>query len=492
MKKLGKRFKMPTAFTILFVLIFIAAIFTYIVPAGTYDYDNEIPVAGSYHLVDAEPQGLWDVFQAPIKGFKSALDVALFILILGGFLGVVFETKAIDSALGSILKKLNGKEKYLIPILMIFFAIGGTTYGMAEETIAFYPLIIPIILASGYDLVTVIMIVFLGSGVGVLGGLVDPFAVGIASELAGISIGEGIEFRAIILMLGSIWAITFTMRYASKVKSDPTKSITYDLNQNLVSKFKSFDSNEVIEMTKKRIVVLTIFILTFAIMIISVIPWQYKFGIDFFANLHASLIKMPVFKFIFGSMLPLGDWFFVEMSVLFLISAIIIGVFYRFSESKIVDLFMIGAKDLLSVALILGVARGISVILNDGMIIGTILHAGEIALTNVNKGVFAFGTYLLYIPLTFLIPSTSGLATASMPIIAPLADFAGVGREVVVMAFQSGAQTMNFMSPTQSVLIGALAITGVPYSRWLKAIRPFLLGIIAIIFIVLMVATYFS
>ena len=490
MNKTKKQFRMPTSFTILFTLIFIAAIFTYIIPAGTYDYIDNIPVAGSYHLVETNPQGLWDVFQAPIKGFKSAIDVALFILILGGFLGVVFETKSIDSALSSILRKLVGREKYLIPILMVFFAIGGTTYGMAEETIAFYPLIIPIILAAGYDLATVIMVIFLGSGVGVLGGLVDPFAVGIASELAGISIGQGIEFRAMILILGVLWAITFTMRYASRVKADPTKSVTYDLNQSLVNKFKSFDMTEVIEMTRKRKLVLTIFASTFAIMIVSVIPWQYKFGIDLFANLHASLIKIPVFKFILGSMLPLGDWFFVEMSVLFLISAIIIGVVYRFDESEIVNLFMVGARDLLSVALVLGVARGISVILNDGMIIGTILHSGEMALTNVNKAAFAFGAYLLYIPLTFLVPSTSGLATASMPIIAPLADFAGVGREVVVMAFQSGAQTMNFMSPTQSVLVGALAITGVPYSRWLKAIRPFLLGIIGIIFTIIILATY--
>ncbi|WP_392486558.1 YfcC family protein [Haloimpatiens sp. FM7315] len=490
MDKMKKKFKMPTAFTILFALIFVAAIFTYIIPAGTYDYADKIPVPGTYHLVKTNPQGLWDVFQAPIKGFKAALDVALFILILGGFLGIVFETKAIDSALGSILKKLNGKEKYLIPILMIFFAIGGTTYGMAEETIAFYPLIIPIVLAAGYDLVTVIMIIFLGSGVGVLGGLVDPFAVGIASELAGISIGEGIQFRLIALILGVSWAIIFTMRYAAKVKADPTKSITYDMNQKLIKKFNNFDSSQAIEITKKRKIVLIIFILTFVIMIISIIPWQYKFGINFFANLHASLIKIPVFKFFLGSMLPLGDWFFVEMSVLFLISSIIIAIFYRFPENKIIDLFMAGAKDLLSVALILGVARGISIILNDGMIIGTILHSGEMALTNVNKAVFAIGSYLLYIPLTFLIPSTSGLATASMPIIAPLADFAGVGREVVVMAFQSGAETMNFISPTQCVLVGALAITGVPYSRWLKAIRPFLLGIIVIVFIVLTLATY--
>lgn len=464
---------------------------TYVVPAGTYDYtENNTPIAGTYHLVESSPQGLWDVFQAPITGFGMALEVALFILVLGGFLGIIFETGAMDALLGSIVRKNKGTERRLIPILMAFFALGGTTYGMAEETIAFYPLLIPVLLSAGYDLATVIMVIFLGSGCGVLGGLVDPFAAGIGSSLAEISLGDGMEFRAILLVLALAFSILFVLHYAEGVRKDPSKSVTADLNEALTKHIHRIDENEVVEFTSKRKVIVFNFVLTFVIMVISIIPWQAKFGITFFADIHKTLLTIPGMSLILGNMLPFGDWYFVEMTTLFFISAVVSAMIYGFNEAKTVDLFMSGAKDLLSVALVLGVARGISVIMNNGMIIGTILHLGETTLSTLSSGLFAVVTYLMYIPLTFLIPSTSGLATASMPIMAPLADFAGVSRAVVVMAFQAGAETMNFFSPTQSVLVGALAITGVPYPRWIKAITPFLLGIVSIVCIVLAIAAY--
>lgn len=487
-EKKKRGFKMPTAFGILLALTVVAAIATYLIPAGTYDYVDDVPVAGTYHLVEADPQGLWDVLQAPITGFGKALDVALFILVLGGFLGIVFETRAIDALIEGTVRKYKGRERALIPILMVLFAIGGTTYGMAEETIAFYPLLIPILLAAGYDLTTSIMIIFLGSGCGVLGGLVDPFAAGIASSLAGISLGDGMEFRGLMLVLELTFAIIFVMRYAERVRKDPSRSVTADLNKELVGNFRAVDENDHVNLTGRRKAILVTFALTFVIMVISIIPWEAKFGITLFADMHAALLAIPGMSIILGHMLPLGDWYFVEMTVLFFTAAIVCALIYRFDEPTTVSLFMKGAKDLLSVALVLGVARGISVILNDGQIIGTILHLGEMTLSTLSSGVFAVVTYLMYIPLTFLIPSTSGLATASMPIMAPLADFAGVNRAVVVMAFQAGAETMNFFSPTQCVLVGALAITGVPYSRWIKAIWPFLLGVMGIAAVVLVLA----
>ncbi len=477
--------KMPTAFGILLGLTVISAIATWIVPAGAYQMDGKVPIAGTYHLVESNPQGLWDIFQAPVVGFSDALSVAFFILVLGGFLGIIFETRAIDAVIGNTVKKYEGKEKLLIPILMILFAFGGTTYGMAEETIAFYPLIIPILLGAGYDLVTVILVIFIGSGCGVLGGLVDPFAVGIASGLADISIGDGMEFRLLMLVLQLSFAIFFVMRYAEKVRKDPSKSVTYELNQSLEKKFKLKDREEIVEMTPKRRKILVAFVITFAIMVISIIPWGAKFHIELFNNFLDWIKSSIVGQAIVGNMPPWGDWYFTEMTVLFFISSILCAWMYGYDESTTVNLFMKGAKDLLSVALVLGVARGISVVLNDGMIIGTILHWGEMTLSQLNSTAFSIVTYLMYIPLTFLIPSTSGLATASMPIMAPLADFAGVNRAVVVMAFQAGAETMNFISPTQCVLVGALAITGVPYNKWLKAIAPYLAGVVGIsIFVV--------
>lgn len=488
-KKKDRHFKVPHAFTILFLMLFIAAILTYVLKAGSYDYVDGLPVAGTYHAVDANPQGLWDVIRAPVEGFYSAIEIIVFVLIVGGFLGIVFETKAVDSALGSLIRKLNGREKYLIPVLMLFFAIGGTTYGMSEETIALYPIIIPLVLAAGYDVVTAVMIIFIGCYTGTAASIIDPFSVGLASDLAEVSIGDGIGFRFVFFVAAVGWAMTATMRYAEKVKADPSKSVTADLNEKITGKFKKFDPDELIEMTGKRKVVLGIFGLVFLIMIISLVPWQYKFGIDLFADIHAFLTGIPVIKAILGSMLPFGDWYFVEMSVLFLSAAIFIGIYYRFSQEEIIDIFINGAKDLLGVAMMIGAAKGISVILNDGMIIGTILHAGEVLLSHANKTLFAIGTYLLYIPLTVVVPSTTAVATASMPIIAPLADFIGLGREVVVMAYLAGSNTMCFMSPVCAVLVGSLAIAGVPFTRWLKAVRPFILGMLVLAVIFLTIVT---
>lgn len=491
MEKKKRKFKMPTAFTTLLIITFILALLTYIIPAGVYKMKDGIPVVGTYHHVAANHQSLWDVFNAPIKGFTNALEIALFLLVLGGFLGVVFETKAIEAGLQRVVARLKGREKLLIPVLMILFALGGTTFGMAEETLAFYPLIVPVVLAAGYDLVTAIMIIFLGSGVGFLGGLTDPFSVGIASELSNISMGDGIIKRAILLVVALTFTILFVMHYAEKVKKDPTKSVVYGMKEKLESKFsQNYGADEEeIPFTFKRKVILTIFALTFVMMVVSIIPWQDKFGIDFFADLNKQLTTLPVLNLIFGHMKPFGTWYFGQITTLFFISAVIIGLIYRFKEDELVDLFVNGARDLLGVALVLGVARGISIILQDGLIIGTILNFGEHLLKGIGSGVFSIATFILYMPLSFLIPSSSGLATATIPIIAPLADFAHVSREIVIMAFQTGSQFMNFISPTQCVLIAALTFTGVPYGKWIKSIIPFLIGLFLIVCTALIIFT---
>lgn len=473
------KFQMPSAFTTLLILTCIVAILTHIIPAGQYQYVDGIPIEGTYAPVESNPQGLWDVMAAPIKGFHSALEVALFVLVLGGCLGIIFKTQAIDAGLGKIATTLKGREKLMIPILMIVCAIGGASYGMAEETIAFYPIVIPILLGAGYDVVTGIMAIFLGAGVGILGGIVNPFSTGIASSLAGISLADGMSYRLALLILSSIFAITFVMRYAEKVKKDPSKSIVFDMKDDVESGFRK-DSESSLELTKERRNVLVVFGLTFVIMILGIIPWEAKFGISFFANLHNTIQSISFIGPFIGNILPLGDWYFQDMTVLFFISSIIIAKVYKFKEKEIVSLFVDGARDLLGVALILGVAKGISIIMNDGMIIGTILHFGENLLSNLSSTVFAVVAYIMYIPMSFFIPSSSGLATASIPILAPLADFAGVGRELIVLAFQAGAETMNLFSPTQVVLIGALTLAKVPYTRWLKHIIPFVLGIMII------------
>ncbi len=489
MKK--KTFKMPTSFTTLLILTAVVALLTFIIPAGQYEYVDAAPVSGTYHTVEANPQGLWDILHAPVEGFRQAIDIALFVLVLGGCLGVLFETKAIDAALSKVVVRLKGREKIMIPILMTICAIGGTTYGMAEETIAFYPIILPILLAAGYDVVTGVMVVFLGAGAGILGGIINPFSVGIGSNLAGISLGDGIVSRVILFAAALAFSIFFVMRYAEKVRRDPTKSIVYDLRQITDAPFQKDVSEHAPEFDGRRKAVITVFGVMFLIMILAIIPWSSKFNIQIFQNIHNFLMDVPVLGAVIGHSLPLGDWYFTEMTMLFFAGAIVIGKLYRYNEKKIVDLFVAGAKDILSVALILGVAKGLSVVMKDGLIIDTVLHAGEQLLSHLKAEVFPAIAYLLYIPLSLLIPSSSGLQTATIPILAPLSDFIGIGREFVVMACQAGSETMNFISPTQAVLIGALALTNIPYGRWVKHIMPYFVGIIILTSTILTLGSIF-
>lgn len=484
-----KKFKMPTAFTTLLILTIAVAILTFLIPAGQYEYVDGMPVAGTYQQVASNPQGIWDVIKAPVEGFKGAIDVILFVLVLGGCLGVIFETKAIDAALSKVVLRLKGREKMLIPIMMGICAIGGTTYGMAEETIAFYPIILPILLAAGYDVVTGVMIIFLGAGVGIAGGIINPFSVGIGSNLAGISLGEGMIVRIIMFLLYLTFAIGFVMHYAEKVRKDPTKSIVYDIKHITDAPFKKDLDDNIPEFDSRRKRVITVFGLMFLIMILAIIPWGSKFNIHIFEQFHEMLMSIPVIGTLLGHTTALGEWYFTEMTMLFFVGAILIGKLYGYKENEIVSLFVAGVKDIISVALVLGVAKGLSVIMSDGMIIDTVLHFGEGILTHLRAEVFPAIAYLLYIPISLLIPSSSGLQTATIPILAPLSDFIGIGREFVVMACQAGAESMNFISPTQAVLIGALTLTNIPYERWLKHILPFFIGIVLITIVSLTVGS---
>ncbi|MEJ8552818.1 YfcC family protein [Tepidibacter sp. Z1-5] len=460
-----KKFKMPSAYTILFAIIIFVALLTWIVPAGKYDYTPEkTPIPDSYHLVDPTPQRLKDVVLSPINGFYGAVDVALFVIIIGGFLGVVMKTGAIDAGIARIVHKLQGREKIMIPFLMVLFGLGGTSFGMAEETIAFYPLLIPVFIAAGYDTLTAVGVILLGAGMGVLGSTVNPFATGIASGFAGISLGTGIGLRFFMLVIGEIVAIIYVMRYAAKVKADPSKSLVYNMYEDNKKHFLSQNNeNEFPELNGKRKLVLGLFCLTFAIMIYGVIPFS-----------DIGITAIPTF-----------GWWFGELTSLFLVFAIIIGLVYGMDEDELISSFVAGARDLLGVALIVGLSRGITVIMNAGNITDTVLSLGEHALSGLGSSVFAVLTYLFYIPMSFLIPSTSGLATLSMPIMAPLGDFAGVSRDIVITAYQSASGTVNLLTPTSAVVMGGLAIARVPYNTWLKFVLKFMFIVIVMIIAIL-------
>ena len=438
---------MPTAYTILFLLIVLVAIATWFIPSGAYEYTDGVPVAGSYHLTAPNPQGVGAVLTAAFSGFFDAVDVCVFILMVGGFLGIVMKTGAVDAGVGRVIARLGGREKWLIPILMIFFGLGGTTFGMWEETMAFYPLLLPVFLAAGYDAVVGISVILLGAGAGVIASTVNPFATGIAAGFAGVSLGEGILLRIIQWVVFLSAAIWYVMSYAARVKKNPSRSVV-----GVGAGKLQVSMERTVDFTPRRKVILTVFALVFVVMIYSVIPFDEL-----------------------GTPLPALGWWFPELSALFLVGGVIVGLIDRMGEAEIAETFVAGCADMLGVSLIIGISRGITVLMNDGGITDTVLHWGEQALSGAGPVAFTLLVYLIYLPLSVLIPSSSGLATLSIPILAPLGKFAGVGGDLVVTAFQSASGLVNIVTPTAAVVMGALALGHVPYDKWLKYVWKLLL-----------------
>jgi len=462
--------KMPSAYTILFAIILLMILLTWVVPSGQYDYtaDGE-PVAGSYHRVEDAAQPITALFTAPIEGLYQGIDIAAFILMVGGFLGVIAKTGAIDAGITHMIQGLKGREHLLIPILMCVFALGGTTFGMAEETIAFYPLVLPIMIAAGYDNITAVATILLGAGIGTLGSTVNPFATGIAAGFAGVSLGSGILLRLVILLVLLALTIWYVMSYAARVKADHSKSLMADRRSEFVAHFSSLQQGESRPLTGVQKRALVIFALTFLVMVYAVIPFRDM-----------------------GLPLPTLGWWFPELSALFLAASVLLGLLSRLSESELASSFVSGAAELLGVAFIIGISRGITVVMNDGRITDTILNLGEGLLTGLGSVLFVAVTYLIYLPLSFLIPSSSGLATLSMPIMAPLADFSGASRDLVITAFQSANGLVNLITPTSAVVMGALAIGRVPYDRWFKFVGKLLLAVLALTLILLAVGAILS
>jgi uncharacterized ion transporter superfamily protein YfcC len=407
-KSSKRKFTFPSAFTILFILLVVIALATWIVPAGSYQYDAEgSPVPGTYATVPQNPQKLLQsALKGPINGMYGiqdstgnvdvwnsgelfgAIDVALFVLIIGGFLGVTMKTGAINAGIAWVVSKLKGKEKWMFPILMTIFAIGGTSYGMAEETLAFYALIITVMLAAGYDGLSAAALILLGAGIGVLGSTVNPFATGIASGFAGTTLSEGLIGRLVLLIVGTILGIIFVVRYAEKVKKDPSKSLIYDAKAENEKQFLTTSGEagdeEFGKFTGRHKVILFLFFFAFVVMVYGVIPWED--------------LGLPV---------PTWWWWFPEMTANFLFFGILIGIIGRLGEKQLVNTFIDGARDMLGVALIIGVARGITVIMNNGLITDTVLYAAEQAVSGLTSVGFIIVTYLLYLPLSFLICTTN-------------------------------------------------------------------------------------
>ncbi len=478
-----KKREMLTSFSIIFILLAIVALITVVLNGKTYSINGEEGAVVAATLSD--------FLMSPVRGFADAIDVCLFVMILGGFLGIVNKTNAIADGIAVLVKKMGGNELKLIPILMALFALGGTTYGMCEETVGFYALLSATMMAAGFDSLTGAMIVLLGAGVGCLGSTVNPFAVGAAgAALEGVGIkGDQTIFIGlglILLVVTYLIAVFFVLQYAKKVKADPSRTLmSATETANAEAEYGQGDgSADSPELTGKQKGVLVIFGLAFVIMIISFIPWE-DLGIDWF-NPGFDPDGHSWSSFLTG--VPLGWWYFQEATTWFLLLAIIIGIVGGLSEHEIVDEFMAGAGDMMSVVMVIALARGVSVLMASTGLDMFVLSAASNALAGTSGVVFSIGSYLLYFLLSFLIPSTSGMAGVSMPIMGPLAQQLGFNPSVMVMTFCAASGVVNLITPTSGAIMGGLALSRVEYATWVKFCTKIIVAMSVACMIVLTIA----
>ena len=494
------KIKIPTAQTILLIIAALVALLTWFIPAGKYstliynqtenvftrtdsdktytlpatqktltDLNIKIPlekftsgdiwkaigIPDTYKELEAKPQGVLEFIKSPIKGIVEAADIIFLVLFIGGLIGIMNHTGAFDAGITWLAKTLTGKEYLLIILVTLLISIGGTTFGLAEETIAFYPILIPIFLAAKYDAMVALASIYVGSSIGTMCSTTNPFSAIIASDAAGINWTTGLTGRFIMLGLGTLICILYIIRYAQRVKKDPTKSVIYDQKE-AIEKLFGNSTDASLKLTTRLRIILIIFSLCFVVMVYGVSQLE---------------------------------WWFIEMTAVFFVGAILIGIIAKIEEYTFVDVFIKGAGELLGVAIIIGIARGITVLMDDGLISDTMLYYASGVTEGMNKGLFINAMLYIYGGLSFFIPSSSGMAVLTMPIMSPLADGVGIGREAVVNAYQYGMGLFAFISPT-GLILASLAIVKVGYDRWLKFVMPLVLILLIFTMLFLTVSVY--
>lgn len=482
-----KKRGMPSSFTILLALLAIVAVITVIVSGAS---GGAVTAAR-----------LSDFCTAPILGFADALPVCLFVMILGGFLGMMTETGALDNGIAVLVQKLKGNEIMLIPVLMFIFSLGGTTYGMCEETVPFYALLAATMMAAGFDPMVGAATVLLGAGCGCLGSTVNPFAVGAAVDaLTGVGIQVNqtiiIGLGAVLWLVTTVMSIVFVMSYAKKVKADKGSTILsmQELKDADEAHGKAASEvNKEVKLTGRQKGVLIAFAFTFVVMIVGFIPLAdlNKGVADFFDagavyDADGNAVVQGWSALITG--LPIGQWYFNEASTWFFLMAILIGIIGGLSEKQIVNTFIAGAADMMSVVLVIALARGISVLMANTGLDKYVLNAAANALAGLSGVIFAPMSFLVYFGLSFLIPSTSGMATVSMPIMGPLAVKLGFSPEVMVMIFSAAIGVVNLFTPTSGAIMGGLALAKIEWTTWLKFALKLIVALSVVCAIILAVA----
>ena len=438
------KFKLPHTFVLLFAILALIALATWLVPGGKYETHlvngKQLVDPSTFHYIPSAPQGFVALMKAPIKGFVDAALIIGFVLIVGGTFNVLARTEAIDSAIKSLAKAHDNSrflQVALIPVFLTLFSIGGATFGMNEEAIPFVLIFVPLALALGYDTVVGVSIPFLGSQVGFSAAFLNPFNVGIAQGIAGVQIFSGLTYRLIVWFLATAVTIVFMMWYAARVKKDPSKSPTYLLDKEKRQAMPD-GLGEFHGMTGTHKLVLSVFLGALIVMVIGVIKF---------------------------------DWYIDEIAALFLTLGIVIGLIGRLNSDQIVEAFLQGARDLVGTALVIALARGTMILARDAHIIDTMLHS-LMPLVQSSSPIFAAQKmFAIQTVINFFIHSGTGQAALTMPIMAPLADLVGVTRQTAILAYQFGEFTTP-MIPTSGITVGVLALARIPWITWARWMVP--------------------
>ncbi len=439
------KLKIPHTYVLLFMVIVFAVIMTYIVPAGEFDRTEDpetgrtIVVVDSFEYVDQTPVTPFGLFESIPKGMVQAGLIIFFVLMIGGAFGIIQSTGTIDAGIGTVVKAMAGKEKLLIPIVMFIFSLAGAILGIAEEVLPFYPIMIALALALGFDSITGTAMVLLGAGAGFAGAFANPFTIGIAQGISGLPLFSGFTFRVItyVIILGV--TIIYVYRHAAKVQKNPESSPTYEDDKKRQHKL---DLSELKEMTGKHKRV-------FGVLIV---------GIVFLA-------------------LGVGLWGFYinELTALFLIIGITAGLAGGLKPNQIAEEFIKGAQELVYGALIIGLATTIMVVMEDGNILDTTIYSLANLVEGLPTVLSGIGMFFVQTLINIFVPSGSGQAAVSMPIMAPMADVVGITRQSAVLAFQFGDGFTNVISPTSGYFMAALAIAGIRWEVWARWMLPLFL-----------------
>lgn len=463
-----KQFKVPHVYAIIFALMVIFAVLTWIVPSGSYQRQEvngrEVTVAGTYEqsektYIDEETgdevdlrQGVFDVLQAPTRGIQEAIEVVAFILIVGGSFQVITKTGAITSGMGRVVRRFKNKDILIIPIAMVLFALGGTSFGMAEETLPFFAIFMPIMMAMGFDSMTAFMVVFVGARTGYIASTINPFNVLIAQGILGIQGNPQLWLRMIAWVVLTAVAITWVVLYARRVKKNPESSITFEDDIAKKVEFAADESALDAEFTGRQKGVLAVFIAGMCLIIWGLVT---------------------------------QGWYMNEISAVFLAMGLLAGVIAGFSQDVIAQEFVADIADFAFSAIVVGLARGILVIASDGMIIDTILNALATGLGGIPAVLFTTLLYAVENLLAILVPSSSGLAALTAPIFGPLTELMGLNPEAAVWALSMGSATMSLICPTSAILVAGLGVCKIKLGQWWKTVWKFFLvvSLINIVFV---------